>query len=201
MGEQKLKPTLPQTDADPGARKQDLEGEQLRFQYSAYPEFLQKIDPAFEDVRFPVLLDVPPEVNFTGEYQIQRFIKSAPVITNQVLMRARGFFDPLDKLEDYDDAFIRIPAPPIVKTYRDDAAFAEQRLSGVNPLTLTLLNKSEARAEVLKRIDDPAHAKKAEAALETGRCFVVDFTGTDPAYMGPALVKVSTSILMACKLA
>lgn len=202
-----LKPFLPQNDPDVDARKADLQHEQSRFRYSAHPEFLEKLGDTFQDLRFPMLQTPPPkDVNFSGEYIIKRTVHSAPLLTNQLLVRARGFLDPLDKLEDYDDCFIRIPAPPIVKSYQDDEAFAEQRLSGVNPVTLTLLTRSGKTVkytDVLERITVPAQAKKAQAALDTGCCFIVDYTGADAAYEGPQLVEVSYKYshgMHACKI-
>lgn len=186
-----LRPTMPHRDPDQASRREDLAVQQRRFQYSHYPEFLKRFGDTFKNVRFPILHEVPQELNFSRDYVVGRTIHTAPILTNQALMRARGLFDPLDKLEDYDDIFIRIPAPDVVKSFRDDHAFAEQRLSGVNPVTLNKLSCCDSRGEALDRIADPEHKKKAKAALESGRCFVVDYTGLDPAYTGPAMLEVS----------
>jgi arachidonate 15-lipoxygenase len=190
---------LPQKEPAPDARKRDLEYEQQRFQYAAFPEFLQdtkKFGNTCKGVRFPLLLEPPNEISFSGKYILERGIKTAPLLTNQVLMRARGFFDPLDTLEDFDDCFTRLPAPPIAKSFQDDDAFAEQRISGANPVTLVHLKRSDPRAKVLERITHPEQLKKAKAALDSGRCFVADYTGTDPTYIGPSLIRVCSCILL-----
>jgi arachidonate 15-lipoxygenase len=198
-----LKPMLPQQDAAPEARRRDLEYEQQRFQYAPFPEFLQdtkKFGNTFKDVRFPILREPPAEIRFSGEYLLERVAKTAPLLTNQALMRARGFFDPLDDLEDFDDCFTRLPVPPVAKSYQEDDAFAEQRISGVNPFTLTHLEKNDPRAKVLERITNSEQLQKAKAALDSGRCFVADYTGTDPAYVGPSLIMVRSCILLQCSI-
>jgi arachidonate 15-lipoxygenase len=196
-GVKTLRPMLPQREPAPEARKKDLQYEQQRFQYAPFPEFLQdtkKFGDTFKDARFPILRTPPAEINFTGEYLLERVTKTVPLLANQALMKARGFLDPLDDLEDFDDIFTRLPAPPIVKNYQEDEAFAEQRIAGANPFTLTHLEKDDPRAKVLERITNSEQLKKAKAALDSGRCFVTDYTGNDPAWVGPSLIKVRSCI-------
>jgi hypothetical protein len=129
-----LKATLPQDDPDPAARNAALARQRERYEYDYHPVFIPKEDPAFEGVRFPVLANVPSEEGLSVKYITSRVFHSRGLITNTLLMRARKLFDPLDKLEDYSDVFIRLPSPDIVKSFMvccDAPATPNQRHSAM----------------------------------------------------------------------
>ncbi|NJR41928.1 MAG: hypothetical protein HC767_04000 [Akkermansiaceae bacterium] len=65
-----------------------------------------------------------------------------------------------------------------------------RNVAGVNPLTMAAIAPGDKRLRVLDRIADKEYAAKAKAAVAEGRCFVADYTGEDPTYTGPSLVKV-----------
>jgi arachidonate 15-lipoxygenase len=187
-----IKPALPQHVKDPAlkaARTEALVAAREAMQYNHRPVFLPE-EPAFASVRFPVAAEVPKEEGFSQGYIIGRALKTAAVLTNGALMRARRAFDPLDRLEDYDDVFIRLAAPEITKTYQEDYAFAAQRTAGVNPMRIAVLPQGDRREEVLHRIKDSEYSAKAKAALAAGQVLVADYTGTDDTYTSPSRVQV-----------
>ncbi|NJR41778.1 MAG: hypothetical protein HC767_03070 [Akkermansiaceae bacterium] len=68
-----------------------------------------------------------------------------------------------------------------------DEFFAEQRLSGANPMIMKKLEKDDARVEVLEQLDLKFNLN---SELSKGNVYVCDYTGTDPDYRGPVTVAV-----------
>lgn len=71
--------------------------------------------------------------------------------------------------------------------WAEDDFFAEQRVSGANPLVLTKLDRDDARAEILEDLNLDF---SVNSELSKGNIYVCDYTGTDPAYRGPCMVTV-----------
>jgi arachidonate 15-lipoxygenase len=113
------------TDEEKEQRLQYLQRQQEEYKFTY--EYLEDL---------ALLKEVPVQENFSADYLAERAIKTAELPANMLATQARSLFDPLDKLEDYDDFFNILRKPDIIKTYQTDTAFAEQRLSGANPLAI-----------------------------------------------------------------
>jgi hypothetical protein len=79
-----------------------------------------------------------------------------------------------------------------------DDAFAAQRVSGVNPLCISALHQRDPRASIVHRIKHHALRKRAKQALKSGQVFIADYSGGDPRYKAPSLVKVRLQRMRAC---
>ena len=83
-------------------------------------------------------LFVPPGEVFDARYVLERGAQAvAPIAANALEVKFRTIWDPFDAVDDYADLFQALPEPNITDRYRTDRAFAEQRISGVNPLVLS----------------------------------------------------------------
>jgi arachidonate 15-lipoxygenase len=180
-----MKPLLPQQETTPAsqqARSNRLQQQQKSYEYDY--KYLPKL---------ALLKTVPKVEQFSTEYTAERLLATAKVIPNNLATKAKSFFDPLDELQDYEDFFTLIDLPKVAQVYQTNDSFAEQRLSGVNPLVLKLLQASDLRAGVLKKI--ASYAQDFEplfdvpTELAKGNIYITDYTGTDPTYKGPSMVQ------------
>jgi arachidonate 15-lipoxygenase len=179
-----MNPLLPQ-DADEASKQaRNAQLEQQRKSYEYDYEYLKG---------FALLKSLPNAEQVSPEYAAGRLASIATLLPNNLATKTRAFFDPLDELQDYEDFFNTIELPKVARVYQTNDSFAEQRLSGVNPLVLRLLKEDDLRSVVLKRI--PSYAQDFEPLfdvpeeLKKGNIYVADYTGTDPEYIGPSLVQ------------
>lgn len=86
-------------------------------------------------------------------------------------VKLRTLFDPFDELQDYDDLFALSARPAILGCWRDDLAFAEQRLAGPHP---RVLRRIDHLPDNLRIDDDHARDALAQAGFE-GRLFLADY--------------------------
>jgi arachidonate 15-lipoxygenase len=160
--------------------------ESLSRQREAYQYDRQTLPPL-------VFLDKVPSVeNFSSQYTIERLAATTELIPNMLGATAKSFLDPLDTLQDYEDFFTLLKLPEVAKVYQTNNSFAEQRLSGVNPMAIEKLAQGDTRAQLL---DDPSFQANIEPLfdlpkeLAQGNIYITDYTGTDPDYIGPSFVR------------
>jgi arachidonate 15-lipoxygenase len=133
-----MKPSLPQNDPNQEQRKDYLNLQQQAYQFD-YESLLP----------LALLKDVPAGENFSSRYIGERILATSELPANMLASDVRSFLDPLDDLQDYEDFFTVLPLPPVARIYQTDRSFAEQRLSGANPMMLRLLDASDPRAQTL----------------------------------------------------
>lgn len=178
-------PFLPQNEPDSQQRNDKLIRQRQAYQYDY--EYLPPL---------VLLKDIPAIENFSAPYIAERVVATAKLIPNSLATDVKSWLDPLDDLQDYEDFFTLLPLPEVAKVYQTNNSFAEQRLSGANPLVIRLLAKDDPRAQVLERIPsfqtdfEPLFDVPKE--LAAGNLYVTDYTGTDSNYRGPALVQGGT---------
>ncbi|MEO0373533.1 MAG: lipoxygenase family protein [Cyanobacteria bacterium P01_A01_bin.17] len=124
-------PSLPQNEPNLPARQALLKQQQERYQFNF--EYLAPL---------AMLDEVPKDENFSGAYLAERLARAADLPVNMLAAKAHSLLDPLDRLEDYDDLFTLLPKPTIANTFQTDEVFAEQRLSGANPMAIRRLDPS-----------------------------------------------------------
>jgi arachidonate 15-lipoxygenase len=175
-------PSLPQDDLDSAARLDNLSRQRQDYQYD--PDYLRPL---------VLMKEVPAQENFSGQYIAERSVATAALIPNMLAAKTRSFFDHLDDLKDYEDLFNVLPLPEVAKNYQTNDSFAEQRLSGSNPLVIRQLDQDDPRAEVLTRI--PSFKPEFEPLFDVpkelakGNIYVADYTGKDINYTGPSMVQ------------
>jgi arachidonate 15-lipoxygenase len=181
-------------EANRAARQEDLATQRTHYDYNLKPAFLPDTEP-FKNAKLPLHKSFP-EIERAGankSYWPRRWIQSyllPPIRVIGLLNLFRNnFIDPLDKIDDYEKLFILLKKPAIAKLYRDDAAFAEQRLSGSNPVRLARLSSDDERAKVLDSKLFDSDVVNVKDALASGNVYVTDYTGNDPTYKGPSFVK------------
>ena len=161
-----MKPYLPQKDPDVNFRINwlDKNREEYKFNYN----YLAPL---------PVIDKVPHKEIFSAEYTAKRLASMATLAPNTLAAKARNFLDPLDELEEYEELLSLLPKPDVIKNYKTDSCFAEQRLSGANPLAIR-------RIDVLPdnfAVTDSHFQKVAgteftlEKALKEGKLYFLDY--------------------------
>lgn len=180
-----MHPCLPNNESDPQKRNDNLSRKQQAYQYD------------FDYLPPLVLLKEIPEVeNFSTQYIAERVVATAELVPNMLAAKVKSFLDPLDDIQDYEDFFTLLPLPEVAKVYQTNNSFAEQRLSGANPLVIRQLDKDDPRSQVLQKIPsfeadfEPLFDVPKE--LEAGNIYITDYTGTDRHYRGPSLVQGGT---------
>jgi len=178
-------PYLPQNEPNPAKRNEKLSRKLQAYQYD-------------HDYLSPLVLlkEVPAVENFSAQYIAERVVATSELVPNLLAAKARSFLDPLDNLQDYEDLFTLLPLPEVAKVYQTNNSFAEQRLSGANPLVIRLLDKDDPRSQILEQIPsfkpDFEPLFNVPKELANGNIYITDYTGTDNYYRGPSLVQGGT---------
>ena len=173
-------PTLPQYDPLTTQQERQQQLEQTRIEYQSA-------------LRLPTSVRVatlPVQEVFSEGYNNNRVILAKKVGANQqaFFQNPQSFL----KLEDYAAVFPVLPLPDVAKTFRSDATFAQQRLSGPNPMELTnvlALNYSltqklgitnEIFQTVLRYVHRRRHIRETlKSATQNGNLFVTDYALLD----------------------
>ena len=161
-----MKPYLPQQDPNPAARRNWLE--KNREDYKFDHNYLAPI---------PILDKVPHREIFSVEYTAKRLASMANLTPNMLAAKARNFLDPLNELAEYEDLLRILPKPSVIKNYQTDSCFAEQRLSGANPMAIRRIDDLPENFPVTNY-----HFQKAvgaeqdlEKALKEGKLYSLDY--------------------------
>ncbi|MFN9173355.1 MAG: hypothetical protein ACK58N_02245, partial [Synechocystis sp.] len=176
------KPLLPQNDPNSSQRNSALGHQQTVYEYDH-----NSLPPVV------LLKEVPAVENFSAQYVSERVLDTSELLPNGLAAKAKSFLDPLDELQDYEDFFTVVPLPDVAKVYQSINSFAEQRLSGANPLMIRVLAKDDPRAKILEEI--PSFKPDFEPLfnvpneLEAGNIYITDYTGNDSSYRGPSVVQ------------
>lgn len=111
---------LPQHDPDPTLRQPGLASNREHYVYDAarFPPFV-------------VYHKLPATEIFNAGYFTERLSSSVGVPANFAAVKLASLIDRFDELQDYEDLFKLFDPPAIVRNWRDDAMFAEQRVAGV----------------------------------------------------------------------
>ncbi len=155
---------LPQKDSSAERRRTWLEGNRERYQYDH--EVLSPL---------PMLKNLPAMENLSFRDQLARYLKTrSGMYGNQILSKIKSIFDPFDKVEDFADLLSILPKPAVTHTWKTDEAFAEQRLSGANPMKVRRL-EHEDQLPFKSGSKLPSGEPISEAASE-GRLYLADYS-------------------------
>lgn len=173
-------PTLPQDDPLTTQQKRQQQLEQTRQEYQIA-------------LRLPTSVRVatlPAQEVFSKGYNNNQVILTEKARANQ-----QAFFQNPQiflRLEDYAAVFPVLPLPDVAKTFRSDATFAQQRLSGPNPMELTnvlalnysLTQKLGITDEIFQTVLRYVHKRgqireTLKSATQNGNLFVTDYALLD----------------------
>lgn len=160
-----MQPYLPQHETNPAARKNWLE--KNREDYKFDHNFLPPI---------PLLTPVPRQELFSTEYTTRRLASMANLVPNMLMAKARNFLAPLNELEEYEDLLPILPKPSVIKNYKADWCFAEQRLSGVNPMAIRRIDELPENFPVTNyHFQQAVGAHELEKALKEAKLYLLDY--------------------------
>lgn len=136
---------------------------------------------------------LPLQEAFSQGYKKNLAILSGNIAANQQAFLANP--QPFQSLDDYAGLFRTLPLPDIAKTFRNDDIFAQQRLSGCNPMELkNVLTLDYNLGEKLAITDDIFQAvlsktrrrrginQTLDGAIREGGLFVTDYGILDSAH-------------------
>lgn len=161
-----MKPYLPQNEPNPIERENFLQKnrQEYRFDHNA-------LAPV------PVLDKVPKNEYFSPEYTAKRLASVGSLPANMLAAKTRNFLDPLDTLEEYEELINLLPKPNLLHYYRADSFFAEQRLSGANPMAIRRIDHLPPAFAIdnslFRQVIDTDLT--IEAALGEGRLYFLDY--------------------------
>lgn len=155
-------PRLPGDDPDPGARQAALQLLRAEYRYN-------------HDVLAPLALadTLPLHERFSAEYTTKRISSTGYLLPAATQWRMEQRDELLDSLEDFERIFALRRDPSSMRTWRTDESFAEQRLSGVNPMRIgrvVALDQMPFRLDAIPRYGDTARE-----AIAAGRLYAVDY--------------------------
>ncbi|WP_414566376.1 MULTISPECIES: lipoxygenase family protein [unclassified Anabaena] len=169
-------PTLPQHDSLTTQQERQQQLQQVRQEY----QVAQRLPNSVRVATLPI-----PEL-FSEGYNQNRDIQTEKIVANQqaFFQNPQSFL----RLDDYASVFPVLPVPEIAKTFRNDATFAQQRLSGPNPMELTnvlalnypLTQKLGITDEIFQTVLRSLHrgrhiSETIHSATQKGRLFVTDY--------------------------
>ena len=160
-----MKPLLPQNDPNPEQRKDWLHRNREEYQFNF--DYLPPL---------PLIDDVPNNEAFSPKYLAERLpVTLGKLSANTLGIRLRSFWDPFD---DYEDFFPVLPAPKLLKTYQNDEYFAEQRLSGANPMVLRSMKAipSHFAFTIQDLQNEFGPSLNLEQELKDGNLYIADYT-------------------------
>ena len=158
-----MKPSLPQDDPNQQQRSDYLNGQQKAYQFD-----YDALSP------LALLKNVPAVETFSNKYLAERILATSELPGNILASDARAFLDPLDNLEDYEDLFTILPLPKVAKIYQTDRSFAEQRLSGANPMVIRLLDAIDPRAQTLTQLSSLQPSFDLQKELQEKNIYIAD---------------------------
>lgn len=86
--------------------------------------------------------------------------------------------DPFDGLQAFDDFFPAQGKPEVSKIYQSDRSFAQQRLSGVNPMVLKRIVQISPQSSVTyEELQLACPYLRLDMALANGNIYVADYSG------------------------
>ncbi len=160
-----MQPNLPQNDSAAEQRKAQLERNRALYEFdpdSPIPNL--KPVPAVAPV--PGLPRVPPPEALSWRYSTER------------TQNYSASLDPFDELQDYEDFLPALSKPEVINTYQTDSSFAEQRLSGVNPMVLRRITEMSPKFPLTLKALQTAYGPSLnlEKKLKDGHLYVADYT-------------------------
>jgi arachidonate 15-lipoxygenase len=126
--------------------------------------------------------DLPAGESFSIDYLAKVTASLAKLAANTLAVKLKSSWDPLDELQDYEDFFQVLEKPKEISTYQTDYSFAEQRLSGPNPVVLRSVNS-------LSDYLQPSEISEVTAEFEnslnlTDNLYVADYRELPPIACG-----------------
>jgi arachidonate 15-lipoxygenase len=150
-------------DQDPEPRKFLEDRDQYQFNFDLIPSLAlhNLIIPSFP---------IPPGY--------PRVPKSSTLSPDYIYDRASipSTLEAFDGLQSFDDLFPSEDKPAVSKIYLSDHSFAEQRLSGVNPMVLKRVNQ-DMSSSFTKELQTVCPSIKS--ILDNGNLYIADYTSLD----------------------
>ena len=163
-------PALPQDNPNCPKRKNWLEKNRKAYQYNhAFWEPLPLLNTSHQGLPFAEWPSV--------QYLVTRIFRTLPLPLNQIFARIHAIFDRIDTSEDYADLLTVLPKPSLIEHYDNDECFAEQRLSGVNPVVIQHLTSLPAGCE--SSLQALGESLDLMAELENGNLYITDYSHLD----------------------
>jgi arachidonate 15-lipoxygenase len=186
-----ITPMLPQNDSASQQRQEYLS--KNREAYQLDPNYLSPL---------PLLKALPQEedllkLNFL-HFSRRRTEKEIYLSILTLLAKVRSLVDPFNSLQDYEDLFTPLPKPDnslgdgkesfellhlpeVSKTFQNDDAFAEQRLSGANPAVIQRLREpQELPLSFAEKLDELQElygtSLDLREKLAKGHLYLTDYT-------------------------
>ena len=162
-----MQPYLPQYDSDKQKRLYFLNIKRREYEFDF--DYLAPL---------PMLKKLPKGEEFSQKYQKDRKSARFLIQVNGLLHKVKSYWDPVNRLEDYDDFFILLRKTKIIKSYKTDASFAEQRLSGANPMMLRSITELPPHFSfTLQEIQAKyGQSLNLEQELNDGNLYITDYS-------------------------
>ncbi|MEO1561127.1 MAG: lipoxygenase family protein, partial [Cyanobacteria bacterium J06632_19] len=173
-------PSLPQKDSPATQQQRQMQLQKAREEYQL----------GLRLPNSPRVETLPEREAFSEGYNNNRATLSEKIAANQ-----QAFLDnptPFQTLDDYTALFPVLPLPDIAQDFRNDDVFAQQRLSGPNPMQLknvltlnyNLRDKLGITNEIFQAVLSAKRGRKRinktlERAIQEGGLFVTDYAILD----------------------
>lgn len=155
-------PMLPQHDPNPEDRLKWIAENREKYDYDH--DYLPPM---------PVIKSLPRQEYPSKRYIAERLPLFFQYRANDQLTKFKHIFDPFNELADFEALLPLLPKPMSMDTWRTDAAFAEQRLSGANPMKIKRVTHLSQVPFKLGRL--PNFQQSIEDAIQAGQLYITDY--------------------------
>jgi arachidonate 15-lipoxygenase len=179
LGKDTVIPSLPQN--------QTLSGQSARKDALAMLQKTYILSPAnhgmLKDLQV-LKAPLPKAEEFSNKYILQRGIATVPLLEN-IKKTKPGFNNQFGTehfagIADYEALFIDVKKPAIADTWLSDEHFAEQRLSGLNPVEIKRIDNIDSFPEKLDtqllRTETAKFGQDIDALISANSLYIVDLT-------------------------
>lgn len=182
-------PLLPQKDPDLAARTQAIAEVRGRWRWDGtyFPPLVLLAEPRTDEPNIvqaalgPFTQLVPKEADPGAGYLLKRVESLKKLLENDVATYFLTRRSTFDDIHQYENMFVKVPAPRVIQRWREDEVFAFQRLAGGNPLALRRLD--EMPSEMAIDEDRISHylppGKKLIDEIKAGNIYIADYSILD----------------------
>lgn len=165
-------PALPQNETPENAEKRKAALAATKKLYT-----LTKTNP----LGIPILTAMPEDAEkFSDTYTFGRAVATVPLVANVATaskqVQPASAFAPAEGIATFESYYPSYPKPSVINDWLTDESFGEQRLSGVNPVTLELVTRLPENFDIKQVKSALKDVGQLDTLITNKALYMVDYT-------------------------
>ena len=167
-----LIPMLPQNEPPESAKKRKNYLTAIQLEYTLSKD---------NNLGLPLLLKMPLDAEkFNDKYNLGRGVATVPLFANieaaSKQVPAAQAFSPVHGIATYENYYPVSPKPEVINDWLTDESFGEQRLSGVNPVTLERVSSLPQNFDINQVRDLLKAPEHLDKLIQQQKLYIVDYS-------------------------